>query len=238
MPNAKEGRESVDFEIYGINGIPDEALAERAAKKARTSETSIGDGSSIGQDVPVPNVSTPVQQPVAPAQGQAVPQQFSTQQPQVPGVIYGGPPFTGMGYPPMAQPGFPGMMGLPPGFNPMQPGMPPMQHGVPQIPPPMFGGPLGPNGQMLGRPIGQVPGGYSPAPGNLPVRPPGAPPPPILPPRHHLPPGPPPSSNALTNGVQPAPGVPAAARGPVPPLFPAVAGVTQPSKCGVRYNNP
>lgn len=219
VPNAKEGRESVDFEIYGINGIPEEAYAERAAKKARTVEANGDDGSSTAQEIPAADI-------IAPGQRSGVSQQFEGQ-PQMQAVMFhGGPPGPGMGYQPMGQPGFPGMLGGPrPGFNAMQPGMPQMQHGGPSVPPHMFGGPRGPNGQMFGGPSGPMQGGYPRGPGGPP-----RPPPPGLPPGHQVPPGPPSSNGAPQNGMPTGGPPPGGPRGPVPPLFPAGAGA-QPRKC-------
>lgn len=215
----------MDYEIYGINGIPEEALAERQAKKARTSKASTEESTPTAQEIPAADMSAPAPQPAPPGQGQAVPQHFGTH-PQGPGMMYGVPPVPGIEFPPMAQPGFSGMMGGPrPGFNPMQPGVPPMQHGGPQLPPPMFGGS---NGQLLGRPSGPLPGGYPVAPGSFP---PGVPPPPGVTPRHFLPPVPPSSNGIPTNGVPTSSNASGATRGPVPPLFPAGAGAAQPSEC-------
>lgn len=206
VPNAKEGRESVDFEIYGINGIPDEAYAERAAKKARTSEANSGNGGSTTQEVPAPDTTAPGQHPGMPGQG--IPPQFPGQ-PPMQGMVY--PPGPGMGFNHMGQPLQPGMMGQPPpGFNPMQ-------HGGPPMPPHMFGGPRGPNGQMFGGPGGPVPAGFPRAP---PPGPPGPPP-------RGLPPGARPSNGAPQTGMLPGP-PPVGPRGAVPPLFPAGAATAQP----------
>lgn len=229
VPNAKEGRESVDFEIYGVNGIPEEAYAERAAKKARITDASPEEAPfPKSQEIPAADISAPAQPSAVPGQGM---HSFAGQQ-QMPGMMFGGPPMPGMGFHPMGQQGFPGMMGGPrPGFNPMQHGMPPMQHGGPHMAPHMFGGPRGPNGQMLGGPGGPVHPGYPPRPG----APPGALPPPGLPPGHRLPPGPPSSNGTPSNGVPSGlHGNPGAARGPVPPLFPAGAGVPQPRELCVE----
>lgn len=216
VPNAKEGRESVDFEIYGINGIPEEAYAERAAKKARTSEPTADEGSSA-QEIPAADISAPRQTPAFPGQG--MPHQFGGQ-PQIPGMMYGRPPVPGMGFNPTGQPGFPGMMGAPrPGFNPMQHGIPQMQHGGPHMPPHMFGGPRGPNSQMFGGPGGPMQGGYPPGPAG---GPPG-PPPRGLP----IPPGPPPSNGVSQNSVGPGGPPLRAPIGPVTPLFPAGAATGQ-----------
>lgn len=221
MPNAKEGRESVDFEIYGVNGIPEEAYAERVAKKARTAEANGEEDPSTAQEMPTGDISAPGQN--TGAFGQGMPQQGEAQ-PQIPGMMFhGGAPVPGMGFHPMGQPGYPGMMGEPrPGFNRMQHGMPQMQHGVPNMPPHMFGGPRGPNGHMFGGPGGPMQGGYQRGPGG----PPG-PPPLGLPPGHQLPLAPPPSNGAARNGTPPG-APPGVTRPPAPPLFPAGAGVAQP----------
>lgn len=208
VPNAKEGRQSVDFEIYGINGIPEEACAERAAKKARTSEANAdsGNGASTAQEIPAADIAAPGQPPGAPGPG--MPPQFNGQQQMHGMMFHGGPPGPGMGFHPMGQQGFhPGMMGQPPpGFNPM--------HGGPHMPPHMFGGPRGPNGQPFGGPMqGGFPRGPPPGPPGPPPRglPPGAPPP------GGAPPGPPP-------------------RGLVPPLFPAGAAAAQQRESPGLYN--
>lgn len=216
VPNSKEGRESVDFEIYGINGIPEEAYTERAAKKARTAESTADAGSSA-QEVSTADISAPGQTPAYPGQG--MPHQYGGQ-PQMPGMIYGRPPVPGMGFNPTGQPAFPGMMGAPrPGFNPMQHGIPQMQHGGPHMPPHMFGGPRGPNSQMFGGPGGPMQGGYPPGPAGGP---------PGLPPRGlPIPPGPPPSNGVPHNGVGPGGPPPRAPMGPVTPLFPAGAATGQ-----------
>lgn len=185
----------MDFEIYGVNGIPDEAIAERAAKKARTNEANAGDGTSAAQEIPAADVVAPGQNSGGAGQGM-MPPQFEGQ-PQMHGMMYHGAPAPGMGFHPMGPPGFhPGMMGQPPpGFNPMQ--------GGPHMPPHMFGGPRGPNGQMFG---GPMPGGFPPR------GPPPGPPPRGVPPGAHP-----------TNGAPPGP----PPRGPVPPLFPAGAAAAQ-----------
>ncbi|CAM9139559.1 unnamed protein product [Ectocarpus sp. 6 AP-2014] len=214
VPNAKEGRKSVDLEIYGINGIPAEAWAERAAKKARIAGTNGSDGAAAAAaaatpETPKAETAAPGQQPAIPGQG--MPPQFNGHQP-MPGMMFpGGAPGPGMGFHPMGQPGFhPGMMGPPrPGFNPMQHGGPPPMHGGPNMPPHMFGGPRGPNGQMLG---GPMQGGF----------PRGPPPAPPGPPPRGLPPGLQPGRGAPPNGAPPG-APPVGPRGAVPPLFPAGA---------------
>lgn len=211
VPNAKEGRESVDYEIYGVNGIPEEAFAERAAKKARVAEANTDEVTPVTKQETHPDVLAPGQPAGVP--GQPVLPQFH---PQMPGMY--GQPMPGMPFHPIGQPGFAGMMGGPrPGFNPMQNGVPQMQHGAQRMPPHMFGGPPGSNGQfqgMYGAPGGPMPGyprGVPPGPPrNLP---PGHDPPPAPPARVEVPP------NGAAQGGSP-PGVPLA---PVPPLFPAGA---------------
>lgn len=202
VPNAKEGRGSVDYEIYGVNGIPDEAYAERAAKKARTAGAN---ATETPEETPAtPDVVPPGQLPGGvPRQG--IPPQFPGQ-PQMHGMMFhGGGPGPGMGF-------HPGMMGPPrPGFNPMQHGGPPM-HGGPHMPPHMFGGPRGPNGQMFGGPGGPMQGGF---PRGMPPGPPGPPP-------RGQPPGIRSGNGMPQNGMPPGP-PPGGPRGAAPPLFPAGA---------------
>lgn len=79
VPAAKEGRDSIEFDVFGMQGIPPEYLAERAAKKMR------------GED---------------PAAGAAA---AGAGQGMMPGMMPGmtpGMPYPGMGYPPGA-PGYP-----------------------------------------------------------------------------------------------------------------------------------
>lgn len=219
VPNSKEGRQSIDFEIYGINGIPEEAYAERVAKKARIAEASAQAAPpSTAQEIPAADIVAPAQ-PGMPAQG--MPHGFDGQA-QVQGMLFhGGAPVPGMGFHPAGQLGFPGMglMGGPrPGFNPMQQSMPQMQHGGPHMMPHMFGGPRGPTGHMFGGAAGPMHGGYPRGPGGPP-----APPPRGMPPGHQLPPRP-----LSSNEAPPPPGAP---RGPVRPLFPAGAGAAEPREC-------
>lgn len=224
VPNAKEGRESVDYEIYGVNGIPEEAFAERAAKKARVAEANTDEVTPVTKQETHPDVLAPGQPAGVP--GQPVLPQFH---PQMPGMY--GQPMPGMPFHPIGQPGFAGMMGGPrPGFNPMQNGVPQMQHGAQRMPPHMFGGPPGSNGQfqgMYGAPGGPMPGyprGVPPGPPrNLP---PGHDPPPAPPARVEVPP------NGAAQGGSP-PGVPLA---PVPPLFPAGAAPPSTISGGPMFN--
>lgn len=228
VPNAKEGRESVDFEIYGINGIPEEAYAERAAKKARVMEANGAGESTAGKQEKTADGPTTGQSSTNLTQH--TPQQFGVQ-PQMPGMIYG-QPMPGMGFHPMTQPGFQGVAAGPrPGFSPLQPGMSHMQHGAPPIPPPMFGGPHGPTGPyqgMYGAPGGR-PQGYSTVPGVPPgPGPHGTPPPQVsLPPGHKPPPAPPLGIVASQNGTSSGGTSSAVPVAPVTPLFPA--GATAPS---------
>lgn len=220
VPNAKEGRESVDFEIYGINGIPEEALVERAAKKARIAEAN-------GEEVVVAKQEKS-HEASAPGQSSHLGQQTSQQyggQPHMPGMMYGRPIATSMAFHPMGQPGFPGIVGGPrPSFNPMQHGMSHMPG--PPIPPPMFGGPQGPNGPfqgIYGAP-GGPPQGYSAAAG-VPqgAVPHVAPPQGSLPPGHKPPPGPPPGIAATQNGSNSGGTTTGVSTPLVTPLFPAGA---------------
>ncbi|CAM9341363.1 unnamed protein product [Hapterophycus canaliculatus] len=217
VPNAKEGRGSVDYEIYGVNGIPDEAYAERAAKKARTAGASAAE---TVEETPAPVVAPPGQLPGVPGQG--VPPQFPGQ-PQMHGMMFhGGGPGPGMGF-------HPGMLGPPrPGFNPMQHGAPPM-HGGPHMQPHMFGGPRGPNGQMFGGPRGPMQAGF---PRGMPPGPPG-PPPRGQPPGIHSHSG----SGLPQNGMPPGP-PPGGPRGAVPPLFPAGASAAAAAAAAATAQTP
>lgn len=214
VPNAKEGRESVDYEIYGINGIPDEAFAERAAKKARVAEVHADEAPVVTKPETVPDTSVPGQPVGTP--GQQMPPHFH---PQMPPMMHG-QPMPGMGFHPMGQPGFPGgIIGGPqPGFNPIH-GMPQMQHGGARMPPHIFGGPHGPNGHFHG--LYGAPGrpmqGYPSGPG----MPPG--PPRNMPPGAEPLPGPPVRVEAPHNGAAHGGPLPGAPMAPVPPLFPAGA---------------
>ncbi|CAM9109230.1 unnamed protein product [Choristocarpus tenellus] len=239
VPNAKEGRESVDFEIYGVEGIPLEAREERALKKARIAE-------SLTEEEPTPTVDKPpLAQTAIPSQqglypGQQFPPQYGFQ-PQGPGHFAHGQPGN-PSFHPMGQPGFHGVGGPRPGFNPMQQGMP--HQGGPFLPQPMYGGPrglLGPPGAMYGgpRPMQQYPGGIGgvgrtfPQGGTGPRGPadqPGLPSPPGMPLQNGGPPYPPPQSGGL---------LPTSASGQTPglasPLFPA--GAAKPtSKPYTRYS--
>lgn len=73
VPNAVPGRDSFDIEIFGMEGVPEEAIAERraggdAAKRARTESS--GDAAAFGSAAN--NMMPPGMMPPAPYPG-AVP---------------------------------------------------------------------------------------------------------------------------------------------------------------------
>jgi hypothetical protein len=114
IPNAKPERESTEYEIYGMAGIPEEVLAERMSKRSAT-----GGGSSSA-------VGDPGQQALV-------------YPPPLPPNAYGG--FQGqqmLGLPPPAGGFMPGMMPPMPGMIPtMMPGqMPGQMPPMPPMPPP------------------------------------------------------------------------------------------------------
>lgn len=121
VPNAKPGRDSVKYEIYGMEGIPDEDQledGENPSKKQR-----------LDPNMPTPLLPTPL---------------YSNQ----PGMYT--PPVPGQ-FLPQTYPPYPGMQQMPTGpWTPGATGMlPPPSHIPPQFPPPPAG-PNGPNGPMPG----------------------------------------------------------------------------------------
>eukprot|EP00039_Didymoeca_costata_P019023 m.335938 g.335938 ORF g.335938 m.335938 type:complete len:301 (-) comp17714_c0_seq1:114-1016(-) len=119
VPNSLPGRESVDIEIFGMSGVPDDALQEWQARRGGSSKKLKTEATQ-----PAPAPSNPVH-PTLPAQPMGVPTQGMPPMP-MPGMFPG--PMPGM-------PGMPGMM-RPPGF-----GGPFMGAGPPRGPmfPPMGG---------------------------------------------------------------------------------------------------
>jgi len=137
VPNAKPGRDSIQFEIYGMEGIPDEnglALEKQLDPSAYPSGAMPPGGN--------PNISgLPSQIPLGAVGGP---------------VILGGPMnLPGMGPPPPMMGGPP--MGWPTGPNmaPWAMGPPPMMGGPP---PPLF--PIGGPGPMGAPPMMNAPPGY------------------------------------------------------------------------------
>ncbi|CAM9105127.1 unnamed protein product [Discosporangium mesarthrocarpum] len=234
VPNAKEGRESVDFEICGVQGIPQEAIEERAAKKARIAEANTEAEPSKGtEQEQVVETAAPVQQGLFP--GQQYPPQYGFQ-PHGPGQFPPGQSAT-HSFPPIGQTGFPTVGGAPrPGFHPMHPNMP--HQSGPFLPQPMYGGPggmHGPTGGMHGGP-GHMQQQYMGGP-RVPQGPQGAP---------RGPPGPPgppvgPRVSPQNGGLPfptPATGGSLPTSGTTAPLFPAAASAPTTKPSGPAVTNP
>merc|ERR1711935_32919 len=100
--NAKPGREGVELAIYGMDGVPKEMIAERAARK-KDSSSEEEETDDEAEDSPPP----PPPPPQQPQQQQQVP----GYPPQFPGYQQ----FPGMGMRPL----------MPGGMPPQYPGMPP-----------------------------------------------------------------------------------------------------------------
>lgn len=133
VPNAKPGRDSVDVEIYGMQGVPGEPGVEDPAKKPRLD----GGGLPMG-GLPIGFPGARVPPPMAAAPHLQGPPAMMGMRPLPPPR---GPP------PPR---GFAPMPG-PPGFFPPRP----MPGAVPGVPPPMWGAIPGVPG--VPRPVGAVP---------------------------------------------------------------------------------
>lgn len=202
MPNAKEGRDSIDLQIFGMNGVPEEFLESvTGVKRPRASELA----------------TTEVKAPYYPHAGGLYPDHASGYYPaptlSVPGAsampmqgpAYGAAPPTM--YPPHA---LPGPYPIPPGYPVPPPGAFPPLPGQPNFPPYVV--PPGvppPPPQVLSTPPMQMP----------PAGTAGAPLPPLLPPTSTAPPVPP---------VPPMPPVPPATS--IPPVLPVpqVPGASPP----------
>eukprot|EP00123_Amoebidium_parasiticum_P005657 comp16806_c0_seq1/m.15202 comp16806_c0_seq1/g.15202 ORF comp16806_c0_seq1/g.15202 comp16806_c0_seq1/m.15202 type:complete len:300 (-) comp16806_c0_seq1:199-1098(-) len=160
VPNSKPGRESVDIEIFGMEGIPEADLDAKAEERGGEKRQKTENGTAAPA---APVITAVAAIPIFP-----------------PGVGMPPPP-PGFMFPPGVVPGAPGVplappFGLPPGFPPMPPGFvpppgfPPMLPGM--IPPP---GAI-PPGIPPGAPV--PPGAPPVAPSAFPAYgPPGAPPP-------------------------------------------------------------
>lgn len=127
IPNAKEDRDLVEFDIQGMNGIPDEFLSESAKARKRQEL-----GAYEMSAVPMPMFAPPAY---------AVPYP-GTQYPYPPPPFPGPMPPYGGGLPPPPPPhGAPMPSSFPPSAPPMgfPPGAPPMPYPMPQFqqPPPM-----------------------------------------------------------------------------------------------------
>ncbi|KAF9408260.1 hypothetical protein BGZ94_002380, partial [Podila epigama] len=250
VPNALPGRETVDLEIYGMEGIPEEdllaymakqeALDSSANKRPKISNTNLELTEEDLQNQLAAHKAMMQQaaSPVAPGQ----PNMAGAPRPNLlpPGAPVSGPP----GFPGIPPPGVPGAEMPPPGQGPFPgqyyPGMPPAAASImpaaysqfyqPRPPQPHGMPPPHPGMSHPGGPPPQFPpyGNHMP-PGSWPPQgPPGAPPhmPPHVPPQQHHPGFPPPIRfmNGPPPGFTPPPGMPMfGGPGPrpgMPPPFP------------------
>jgi len=160
VPNARPGRDSIQFEIYGMEGIPDENGL--ALDKLTSTETPPGavpnfptggpPGVQPGGMVPPGQIGPPPNMPgVPPMHGGPMPPMMGVNAPGMPPRMPGfphGPPMMGPG--PMGWPPAPGMApwGMPPNMGP------PMGHGTPPAvgtpPSPLF--PIGGQAAMAQSP--------------------------------------------------------------------------------------
>eukprot|EP01006_Ploeotia_vitrea_P027437 TRINITY_DN60258_c0_g1_i1.p2 TRINITY_DN60258_c0_g1~~TRINITY_DN60258_c0_g1_i1.p2 ORF type:complete len:244 (+),score=32.02 TRINITY_DN60258_c0_g1_i1:47-778(+) len=170
VPNAKEGRNSVEFKVWGMEGIPDEFMTDddRASKRRR--EVDALPKSADAPAIPIPTVPPMVGgPPMMPGYwGPMVPPMGAPYPPYGPPPGFRGPPPPGgpMPYPPPGGPGAPPFMGRgpPPGVAPMPLG--PRGGGPPgTVAPPGPPGPPGPG-------AGPGPAGPPPATTSTPASPP------------------------------------------------------------------
>mmetsp|Transcript_62665 Transcript_62665/g.111721 ORF Transcript_62665/g.111721 Transcript_62665/m.111721 type:complete len:291 (-) Transcript_62665:452-1324(-) len=225
VPNAKEGRDSMEFGVYGMENIPDEFLDEDELEEKRKKTE------ANRPAVPIP--------PMLPGMVPGVPM-VPTMVPAMPGmmppygaVMAGHPGFRGPMAPPM-HPGMhmpphmprgpmpPHMMGaMPPHMHPPMPphmmgGMPPHMGAPPPPHPPYPHGPPTPYGHPPASPYGPPAGlpAHAPPPGPIPPTstspsnqgpPSGAP---AYPPTHAANATPPPAPNVLDGQHGGAPAVP------------------------------
>ncbi|DAZ95114.1 TPA: hypothetical protein N0F65_009745 [Lagenidium giganteum] len=166
VPNAKEGRESVDIEIYGMEGVPGEDGAHMSSdmyKKPRLDGGMMMPGFAPRGGMPpgFPRGPPPPPPPHIPVPGMVG---MPPRPPLgLPGAVPGMPAIPGMPprpFPPRPFPGGPpppAAMGIP-GFPPQIPGMPPrMIPGAPPMQPP-FGVPPPWAGAVPSDPTAAVPG--------------------------------------------------------------------------------
>lgn len=182
VPNAKPDRDSVDLNIYGMQGVPEDAKRSKSAAEAKHNkkqkvveavedsgdETASPNPTPPSKPAPTPSAAPPAISQVPPAMSQAPPQMNQ---------MYGGmQPNPGMGRPPM--PAFP-MAGrglMPPHMGGMMPrmdmgrGMP--MHGQFGARPPFHPGMRPPFPGQMGMPMGmpnmhQFPGQMPPMPGQM-----------------------------------------------------------------------
>ncbi|KAF8376171.1 znf-207 [Pristionchus pacificus] len=145
IPGAVVGRDSTEIEIYGMQGIPEDATRGAAEYE------------DVGGSSKRPRMDNFMMPPGMAGGGGGPP--GGIPMPPMPGISGGPPGFPGMP-PPFGMPGMP--PGMPPGFPP-PPGMPGMP---PFMPPPPFmagrggppGGPWGPPGGPMGPPPPGMPG--------------------------------------------------------------------------------
>lgn len=147
VPKAKPGRDSIKYEIYGMDGIPEDDEGPDSDPNKRTEASMASSGAAPARPLVAPfGVPTTVGPPGPAFAALASPRGF-----------YGAP----IGMPPGPYPGYPPNFGMP-GYPPMMPGPPSM----------MSPGPMG--GPLL-QP-GIIPPGMAPVmPGMAPGQPMGAP---------------------------------------------------------------
>lgn len=127
IPNALINRNSIDVEIYGMEGIPEGDVREHEFKKSDnvssklSSSTATSTNSQINKSLPTP--SNILQPPLAPPNNLMPPHSLPPIRP--PGM----PPFM---MPPMPLPGLPPFAGMPPNLPP-----PPMQNQLNRPPLPL-----------------------------------------------------------------------------------------------------
>ncbi|XP_002737553.1 BUB3-interacting and GLEBS motif-containing protein ZNF207-like, partial [Saccoglossus kowalevskii] len=136
VPNSLPGRQDIEIEIYGMEGIPEKDIKERHEKIQREKRNQehhpeSQDGASTSAAMPPKLMS---HQPVA---------GMPTTQPNIPVMNPGiPPPMPGMqmpGMPPGMHPGMQGMhLGMPPFMVPPRPGMPMPPMGAPPMMRPPF----------------------------------------------------------------------------------------------------
>ncbi|KAJ3196948.1 hypothetical protein HK101_006997 [Irineochytrium annulatum] len=155
VSNAITGRESVEIEIFGMEGVPEEDLQNHIdIKEGRSNAAKRGYQAQLNPE----NLKDQLAQFQAQKEAMAAGGGFPVMPP--PGMM---PPPVMPGMPGMPPPGMPGMPGIPP---PAMPGYPPMPFpGAPGMPPPPMG--------MMPPQIGMPPGMPFPPQGFMPFPPPG-----------------------------------------------------------------
>jgi len=164
VPNSKDGRESVEIDIMGMEGVPFEAIQERQRKEESGEKSPEGgdddekeDGPSTSSSTSTTSASAPTEAMPAPVAGMRAPVPgFAFRPPQPMGFP---PPNSGMPFP------YPGMPFAPPG---------PFPYGAPQPfgMPPMGAPPMGAPPMNMNAPMGGLMGAPPPMPGPSTVPPP------------------------------------------------------------------